>query len=146
MNWKNPRCTYKLSIKQSGKKFEIITKKSRDSKWSEKIVFDGDNVSVKRKYLDSYVNNIEKVWKDIKISEVKSNGFISGFKVSNITQGSMFDNLGLKTGDIITKVNNVKLNNYSKAFKIYKNMRNIKHLNIEILRNNRRMELNYEIN
>ena len=58
----------------------------------------------------------------------------------------MFDNLGLKTGDIITKVNNVKLNNYSKAFKIYKNMRNIKHLNIEILRNNRRMELNYEIN
>lgn len=137
---------YKLSIKQNKNKFEIVSRKNKTAQWDEKIVIDGDKVKIQRKFLDSYVNNIDKVWNDIKINEVKKNGFILGFKVSKIVKGSMFSKLGLKSGDVITEVNNIQLNNYNKAFKIYTNIKSIQYLNIKILRNNRQMELNYEIN
>lgn len=137
---------YKLSIKEKRKKFNIITKKDSNDNWSEKLIFDGNKVSIQRKFLDTYVNNIDKVWQDIKIDEVKKDGFIIGFKVSQITKNSLLSKLGLKVGDIIKKINSVELNNYNKAFKIYREIKSMKNLNIEILRNNRKMELNYEIN
>jgi len=137
---------YKLAMKQLDKKFEVITQQNKTSSWSEKIVVGKDKVLIKRKFLDNYVNDLEKVWNDVKIDEVKKNGFITGFKISNISSGSTFSKLGLLKGDIITQVNNTKLNNYNKAFKIYKEIKNMKYLNIEILRKNRQMELSYEIN
>ena len=47
--------------------------------------------------------------------------------------------------DIIKSVNNSVLESYADAFKVYNNMENTKYLNMEILRNNEIVELNYEI-
>lgn len=111
----------------------------------ENIVVDNDNVKVKRNYLNSYINNIDKVWNNIAINEVKRNGKIDGFKVGRVNEKSVFGKLGLKKDDIIKSINNNVLGSYADAFKVYNNINNTKYLNIEILRNNEIMELNYEI-
>ena len=112
---------------------------------SEIIVLD-DKVSVQRAYLNSYINNFEKIWKDITIIENKNkNGDIDGFKVTRVKAKSTFAKLGLEKGDIIKSINNIILRSYNDAFSIYKKINKIKDLNILILRNGREMELNYEI-
>ncbi len=112
----------------------------------ENIVVKDDVVKVDRNYLNSYVNDVNKVWNNIAIKEIRKNKQIDGFKVFKVAKGSAFDKLGLKQGDIIKSINNRVLKSYADAFKVYNEINNTQYLNIEILRNNEIMELNYEIN
>lgn len=135
---------YKLEIRKENKniKYELTQKVEGVE---EKIVVDADGVKIKREYLNSYVKDIDKVWNNIAINEIRQNGKIDGFKVSKVNKNSVFGKLGLKKGDIIKSINNNVLGSYADAFKVYNNINSTKYLNIEILRNNEIMELNYEI-
>jgi len=135
---------FRLDIEKKNEKVKYeVTRKVNNIK--ENIVVDNDTVKVKRDYLNSYVNDIDKVWNNIKIDEIRQNGKIDGFKVGRVNKNSVFGKLGLKKGDIIKSINNNVLNSYADAFKVYNNINNTKYLNIEILRDNEIMELNYEI-
>lgn len=136
---------YKLSLKEESQRVSYEIKNTSNKKLNETLKVEGDSVVVKRNYLNSYVNNIEKVWNNISIKEIRKNGKIDGFKVFKVKKDSVFDKLGLKRGDIIKSVNNNVLSSYADAFKVYNNISSTKYLNIEILRNNEIMELNYEI-
>ena len=46
---------------------------------------------------------------------------------------------------MIAIINNNSLNSYADAFNVYNNIGDTRYLNIEILRNNEVVELNYEI-
>ncbi len=143
-------------FEKNEKEFKLEMKKTNDKNigfkmtqniggMEENIVVDSSGVRVKRDYLNTYVQDIDKVWNNIAISEIRKNGKIDGFKVLNVNKNSVFNKLGLKKGDVIKSVNNSVLGSYADAFRVYNNISNIKYLNIEILRNNEVMELNYEI-
>lgn len=135
---------YKLQIEKKDENISYeVSRKTNNI--NENIVVDNDSVTVKRDYLNSYVQNPQKVWDNIAISEIKEGSKISGFKVGRVNQNSVFGKLGLKPGDIIKSINNKVLDSYADAFAVYNNINNTKYLNIEILRNNEIMELNYEI-
>lgn len=138
---------YKLSMKkeENNVKYEVLKKETKKSPWSEKIVVDGDNVKVSRKLMNEYVSNLDKVWKNIAIKEIKENGRINGFKVLRMNKNSVFGKLGLQKDDILKSINNIKLKSYNDAFKIYNKINKIDFLNIKILRNGNEMELNYEL-
>ncbi len=134
---------YKLEIKKSTNINYDMTELVDNIK--QNIIVSNDNVKINRTYLNSYVSNIDKVWKNISIQEIRKDGKIDGFEVLNVNKKSVFSKLGLKKGDIIKSINNNILNSYAEAFKVYNNMSSTKYLNLEILRNNQIMELNYEI-
>ncbi|MEA3498622.1 MAG: hypothetical protein U9R16_06130, partial [Campylobacterota bacterium] len=95
----------------------------------ERIIVMNDKVSVQRAYLNSYINNFDKIWKDISIKEIKNvNGDIDGFKVTKIKPKSVFIKLGLKKGDVIKSINNIMLRSYNDAFSVYKKINKIKNL------------------
>lgn len=100
---------------------------------------------VSKGLLSSYTKDIDKVWKDIGIGEHKVDGKLQGFKVNFIKQGSDFEKLGLKRGDILRAVNGQELNSYNAAFSFYKEMESVENLTISITRNNKDEELEYEI-
>lgn len=139
---------YKLSLKDDKKVSYIIDKKSSNinSIENEQIIVMDDKVTIKRAYLNKYIKNYENIWNDIAIKEIKNkNGKIDGFKINKISKNSVFLKLGLKKGDILKEINNIKLSSYNEAFGIYKKINKLKNLNIKILRNSKEMELNYEI-
>ncbi len=142
---------YKIELNDSQKvsfstiKKDVQSKKTNDPRDDEKIIVLDDKVSVQRAYLNSYINNFDKIWKEIHISEVKINGKINGFKVNRIGARGVFEKLGLRKNDIIKSVNNIELKSYSDAFKLYKKINKITDLNMKILRNGKEMELDYEI-
>ena len=135
---------YRLNIIQANKKV-VYNVTNVVNNVEENIVVDGNSVVIKRDYLDTYVNDIDKVWNNISINEIRTNGKLDGFKVMKVTKNSVFGKLGLKKNDVIKAINNNILTSYSDAFKVYNNISNTKYLNLEILRNNEILELNYEI-
>lgn len=135
---------YKLEIpKEKNVNYEV-EKKNKVSV-NENIVVNGNSVSVNRNYLNSYVSNLDKVWKDIAITDIRKKGLIEGFQVNRVNKNSVFGELGLKQNDVIKSVNGTKIKSYADAFKIYNEINKLDYLTLEILRNNEIVELNYEI-
>ena len=104
-----------------------------------------NNIKVNRTYMNSYIKDVSKIWKDISIVEHKVNGKIQGFKVNRLKKKSAFEKLGLQKGDIIKSVNNITLNSYNAVFSLYNKVDKAKAVNMIIIRNNKEMEINYEI-
>jgi len=127
---------------------KIITSKKNEEPQQEiakNIQLVDDTYEVKRDYLNSYVNDFSKIWKDINIVDYKRKGKIAGFKIKYIKPKSVFETLDLKKGDIIKKVNNIEIKSYNVAIKIYNKNDKTKSLNIVIQRSNQQIEIKYEI-
>jgi general secretion pathway protein C len=104
-----------------------------------------ENVTVFKKDILKYATNFDAIWRNISIDDVKKDGKLVGFKVRYVRQRSAFGKLGLKRGDIITKVNYEPLTSYSQAFKIYNNIKEYNYLTITIIRDGKEKDLDYEI-
>ena len=135
---------FKLEINEEDNNNLAIGKPSNNQ--NQEIIIKNNGAIISRDYLNSYTSNIDKVWKDITIDEIKNGNKSEGFKISKITKNSVFEKIGLKDGDTIKSINNNTLNSYADAMKVYSNIKDITYLNIEVLRKNEVVELNYEIN
>jgi general secretion pathway protein C len=107
----------------------------------------GDGITVvDRSLLEHYSKNMNEIWKNIGIRELKKDGAITGFKVNFVKRGSDFAKLGLRRGDVIKSINGQELNSYKSAFDIYKNIDTMDNLTMKVMRGKEEMELEYEIN
>lgn len=105
----------------------------------------GKPQAISREQIDTYTQDINKVWKDISIREEKKDGKIVGFKVIRIRAGSPLAQLGLQRSDVIVKVNNKMLDSYAAAVDVYKQIDKLKALELTVLRDNQEKEILYEI-
>jgi len=101
---------------------------------------------VEKSDINYYAKNFDQIWQDIGIEEVKTDGKITGFKVTRIKAGTPFATLGLRQGDIIIKANNKPMTSYKDALEIYKGIDKLEALQLIVLRNNQETEIVYEIN
>ena len=101
---------------------------------------------IDRSLLDHYANNMDDIYKNIGISEIKEGNDVNGFKVNFVRKDSPFSQLGIRRGDVIKAVNGQEINSYNAAFGVYKNIKNIDNLSLVIIRGKEEMELEYEIN
>ena len=106
----------------------------------------GDHKIVDRSLLDHYAKNMDDIYKNIGIAEVKEGGKIKGFRITFVRRGSPFAKLGIKRGDVIKSINGQEITSYNAAFETYKNIGNIENLTMVIKRGKEEMELEYEIN
>lgn len=106
---------------------------------------EGGIKQVAKSDITHYAKNVDAIWKDISIVEVKDGGKITGFKVTRIKPNTPFAQLGLRQGDIIIKANNKPLTSYKDAIAIYKGIDKLEALELVVLRNNQETEIVYEI-
>ena len=134
----------KSSIKPASR---VKPSSSKDSsKVKGEITDAGDHKIVDRSLLDHYAKNMDDIYKNIGIKEVKEGGKIKGFRITFVRRGSPFAKLGIKRGDIIKSINGQEINSYNAAFETYKNIQNVENLTMVIKRGKEEMELEYEIN
>jgi type II secretion system protein C len=110
----------------------------------ERKVYAKNNIA--KEDISYYAKNPKEIWKEISISENKDGKDSKGFKVTRVNKNSKIYALGLRTGDVIIKVNNVTLNSYKDALGIYENIDKLDMVQIVLIRNNKEVELVYEIN
>jgi len=126
----------------------IVTPQQRRSSPSVKgeVIDAGDHKIVERSLLKHYTENIDDLYKNIGIQEVKKGNKIEGFRVTFIRRGTPFAQLGVKRGDVIKAINGQELNSYSAALNAYKDIDKAQNITLVIERKNQEMELEYEIN
>ncbi len=125
-------------------KNKVIMRQTKEPEYLPSKVEDKKVVS--KTDISFYTKNLNQIWKDISINEVKVGNEIKGFKVDRINKTSKMYQLGLQVGDMIVEVNNVRLKSYKDALDVYKDINKLSSVQIIVLRNNTELELVYEIN
>lgn len=72
-------------------------------------------------------------------------GETTGFQLRMVRRNSLIAQLGLKRGDILRKVNGLPLNSPEKALQIFGQLRQAKHISIDLERGGKTMTFAYEI-
>jgi len=106
----------------------------------------GDHKIVDRSLLEHYAKNMDDIYKNVGIAEIKEGSTLKGFKITFVKRGSPFAKLGLRRGDVIKSINGQEINSYNAAFNVYKNIGDVENLTLVIKRGKEEMELEYEIN
>ena len=119
---------------------------SSANKVEGEVIDAGDHKIVDRSLLDHYAKNMDDIYKNIGIKEIKKGKDLEGFSISFIRRGSPFAKLGIQRGDVIKAINGQKIDSYNAAFDVYKNISNIDNLTLVIQRGKEEMELEYEVN
>ncbi|MCF6244708.1 MAG: PDZ domain-containing protein [Sulfurovum sp.] len=119
---------------------------TQPKKVSGDVVDAGDRKLIDRSLVDHYGKNIDDVYKNIGIGDIKENGKLKGFQITFVRKDSPFAKLGVERGDVIKSINGQEINSYNAAFGVYKNIGNLDNMTLVIQRGNEEMELEYEIN
>ena len=110
------------------------------------VVDAGDHKIVDRSLVDHYAKNMADLEKNIGIREIKKGKALTGFSISFIRKGSLFEKLGVRRGDVIKAINGQEINSYNAALNVYKNLSDMDNLTLVIQRGKEEMELEYEVN
>ncbi len=74
-----------------------------------------------------------------------SEGKPDGFRLVSVAPGSLVEKIGLKSGDVIKSINGMELNTMDQIYETLQNLKSEKFISIDIVRENRRVTLNYRI-
>ena len=68
-----------------------------------------------------------------------------GFRVLQVKAGGVFEKLGIRTGDVIEKINGAPMDNIQKGFELMQQLQFEKRFEIDVLRGSRPLLISYEI-
>lgn len=132
---------YELSLEvQSPQSIASAAKKRNDA--DVKALEQG---IVRRTDINNYMADPRMIWSNISINLYRKAGRIKGFLVKRVTPNSVFDHLGLKSGDIIVEANGIEMKSIKAAQDLYKHIDEIDNVAIKVKRDNQIKELTYEI-
>ena len=101
--------------------------------------------AVDKTEVDSALDNMNQLFTQIRAVPHFEGGAATGFRLFAIRQGSLFDKIGLKNGDILRSINGNPINDPSRALAMLGELRNQRELAVEIMRNKENKTLNYQI-
>ena len=139
-------------FERDSKDYILLMENEKDGKKTTSFVKPVETVventlsRVSKKDIKYYGANPQKIWNDIGFIEVKKDSKVYGFKVTRVKANSEIGKLGLLKDDIVIMVNNIEMNSYKHALKLYEDIDNIETIQIIVMRNNQEKELVYEIN
>ena len=109
-------------------------KKISDGKWM-----------VDQREVASSAANMSQILTQARALPYLENGKTTGFRLSEIVPGSIYEKIGLQNGDVIQKVNSQNVDDPGKFFQLYQGLQNEQNISIDVLRGGQRQTLNYEI-
>jgi general secretion pathway protein C len=101
--------------------------------------------NIDRGEVDAAMDNMNQLFTQIRAVPHFEGGKSTGFRLFAIRQNSIFDNIGLRNGDIIQSINGTELNDPGRALGLLQELRNASQINVTIIRNRETMNLQYNI-
>lgn len=100
---------------------------------------------IDRSEVDSALDNMNQLFTQIRAVPHFDGGKSVGFRLFAIRQGSIFDQLGLKNGDVIERINGSDLSDPAKALALFQQLRSEGTINMDYLRNKENKTVSYQI-
>ncbi len=103
------------------------------------------NITLKRSRIETAVKDVNNLMKQVRIRPHFRNGKPDGLRLTGIRPNSIFYNMGLKSGDIITGVNNNNIESVDDVLKFYQSLQSSSSVQLQIKRRGRPKTINYNI-
>lgn len=101
---------------------------------------------IEKKTIQKHTANLAGILQQARaVPEIGANGQVEGFKVVDIQEGSIFEQLGIRKGDVIKGVNGERLDSVSKAIELYNRLRTESSIDVDIDRGGKTETLSYDI-
>jgi general secretion pathway protein C len=100
---------------------------------------------IDRAEVDRAMENMNQLFTQIRAVPHFQDGKAAGFRLFAIKQDSVFEKIGLKNGDIITRINGNELTDPARAMALIQELRNEGRVTVDVNRNRQPATLNYEI-
>jgi general secretion pathway protein C len=101
--------------------------------------------SVDRAELSQMLSDIPGLMSQARAVPYMNAGKMDGFRLDFILKGSFFEKLGLQAGDVLQRINGVELRDPGTALGLFQQLRNERNVAVDVLRNNQRTTLAYDI-
>ena len=99
------------------------------------VAVDKGTWKVAKTVVDSARKNFTALLQTARMVPQVKNGQTIGFKLIEMEKGSLLEQIGLKVGDLIVEVNQVKLNSPEKALQIFQQVREANNITLGLIRN-----------
>lgn len=103
------------------------------------------NITLERSKIETAVKDVNSLMKQVRIRPHFTNGEPDGLRLTGIRPGSIFYNMGLKSGDILTGVDGKNIVSVDDALKLYQNLQSSTNVQLQLKRRGRPKTLNYSI-
>lgn len=100
--------------------------------------------AVDRREIDEAVQNLDKLYTEIRAVPNFAGGKVSGMKVLSVKNGSIFAKLGLRRGDVLQKINGLELD-VKRGFEIFNKLKEESNIRLDLIRQGQPTTLEYEI-
>lgn len=99
-----------------------------------------------RSTVDNNLNNMASLFTQVRaIPNLGPDGQSNGFKLSEIQPDSIFQQIGLRDGDVLTGVGGQSVGDPSKAFQLLSSLRNQNSISLTVMRSGQPVQLQYNI-
>jgi len=105
----------------------------------------GNHYVVARATVDSNLQNMAQLFTQIRAVPNLEDGHSTGFRLSDIEPGSIFQSIGLHDGDVLTEVNGQDVSDPTRAIQLLGELRQSPSISLEVTRDGRPVALHYEI-
>lgn len=113
------------------------------SRYTEKV---SENAWViDQKAVTDSLNDMGRVLTDARLTPKVSASGVEGFTVTEIKPRGIFDAIGIKNGDVLTKINGYEIDSPEKAVQVLSALRGQTNIDLDILRDGRPKSLHYTI-
>lgn len=106
---------------------------------------DGNKFVVDRSLVDKNLQNLGSLLTQMRAVPNLEDGKTNGFRLSEIQQGSIFQQMGLHDGDVVKSIAGQEINDPMRAMELLSVLQNQQGVAIQVLRNGRPVDLSYEI-
>lgn len=113
------------------------------SKYTEKL--SENSWVIDQKAVAASLSDMSRVMTDARLTPKVSGGTVEGFLLTEIKPRGIFDAIGLKDGDVLTKINGYEIDSPEKAVQVLSALRGQTDIDLDILRAGKPKSLHYTI-
>jgi len=98
-----------------------------------------------RRDVEQAMGDLPKLLSQARAVPYMVNGAMNGFRLDFIAPSSFYEKIGLKYGDVLQQVNGVEIRDPGTMLTLFQQLRNERAVKLDVLRNNQRTTMNFEI-
>ncbi|MEO5863752.1 MAG: hypothetical protein ABIQ79_01775 [Nitrospiraceae bacterium] len=98
-----------------------------------------------RRDVDQAMGDLPKLLSQARAVPYLVNGAMNGFRLDFIAPSSFYEKIGLKYGDVLQQVNGVEIRDPGTMLTLFQQLRNERAVKLDVLRNNQRTTMNFDI-
>ena len=98
-----------------------------------------------RREVEQAMNDLPKLLSQARAVPVLNNGAMTGFRLDYIAKNSFYEKIGLQYGDVLKQVNGVEIKDPGTMLSLFQQLRNENSVKLDVLRNNQRTTMVFDI-